>query len=141
MKTTILILSIGVGAVILLVVIRGAAGPACIWMDRYGSLEIEHRPVDQVCPCGYTDVAYELRRDHWTYSASGCPASSLIASSSDHQILESYGATVPNIGEPVGNLDNCHSLGTSYENIFQHYDGVLCCMTGWLNAIVSRWFG
>ncbi len=102
------------------------AGTACIWIDRYGSSNIDGQLINSICPTNYFDVAYELRRDYWIYNDSACLNE--ISQSSDHQIMQSYGATIPKIGEEAGNMNVCSKrFGTNYGTIEQMYDGVLCC--------------
>ena len=109
--------------------------PACIWIDRYSNIELDHTPLSIACTTaglkGYVSVAYELRRDYQVYSAADCNWNKLIGQSSDHQMLKSYFGNITYFGEEVGNLDSCHQIGQSlnYETISQMYDGALCCKT------------
>lgn len=111
------------------------SGPACVWVDRYSTLELDHTPLSQVCATagltGYVPVAYELRRDFSIYSESTCGIDYMTQLTSDHQILKSYGATEVNFGEEVGNIDRCQpsNAGSTYTMTNQHYDGALCCRT------------
>lgn len=109
------------------------SGPACVWVDRYSTLDLDHTPLSQACATagltGYVPVAYELRRDFSMYSESTCGIDSMTQLTYDHQILRSYGATEVNFGEEVSSLDRCRSEGSTYARTDQHYDGALCCRT------------
>ncbi len=98
----------------------------CAWIDRYGTTAIDGQPINSVCPSGYNPIAYELNRHFFIYNDSAC--SNEISESSDHQLMQSYGANVPNFGEEAGNMNVCiKRFGINYGTIDQIYDGVLCC--------------
>lgn len=111
---------------------------SCVWVDRYSNRNLDHTLLNNACRIanlgsGYRPIAYELRRDYWTYQDSGCTIS--VTQSSDHQILKN-GESGVKFGENVGNMDKCFKFGGEeadktrglyYMTIFQMYDGALCC--------------